>query len=365
MTQIRMRGGGYYSAHTTGPRRVIDRTLPLILEALDALDPASSRTIFAIADFGAADGGTSIGLFRTLLTELRARAPDRPITLTHTDLPYNDFSTLFRLVHGLLPGREHDGLQDFRGVFSFASGTSFHHQIFPDATLSLGFSTNAMHWLSRLPGTLVDHVHVVRASGAVRDAFAAQAEADWEAILLHRSRELVRGGQLVFANFGIDEAGRYRGATSGRNMHETFARHWRALYEDGTITSDELRRATFAQYYRTIAEFRSPFDNPASAVSRAGLVLEHCSTVLTPCPYAARFAEGGQDAVTFARDYVASLRSWSESTFLDALEPGRPQTERQALIDRFYAAYAADVTAAPKDHRRDYVHCFMRVTKVA
>ena len=89
MTQIRMRGGGYYSAHTTGPRRVIDRTLPLILEALDALDPASSRTIFAIADFGAADGGTSIGLFRALLTELRARAPDRPITLTHTDLPYN------------------------------------------------------------------------------------------------------------------------------------------------------------------------------------------------------------------------------------------------------------------------------------
>jgi hypothetical protein len=58
----------------------------------------------------------------TLLSELRFRAPDRPITLTHTDLPYNDFSALLRLVHGLLPGREHDGLQDLRGVFSFASG---------------------------------------------------------------------------------------------------------------------------------------------------------------------------------------------------------------------------------------------------
>jgi hypothetical protein len=68
--------------------------------------------------------------------------------------------------------------------------------------------------------------------------------------------------------------------------------------------------------------------------------------------------------VAFARDYVASLGAWSESTFLDALEPKRSQAERQALIDRFYAAYEADVTAAPKDHRRKAVQCFMRVAKV-
>ena len=111
MTEIRMRGDGYYGPHCSSQGLVIDRALPLILQALDALDPASSGTLFAIADFGAADGGTSIGLLRTLLSELRARAPDRPITLTHTDLPYNDFSALFRLVHGLLPGREHEGLR--------------------------------------------------------------------------------------------------------------------------------------------------------------------------------------------------------------------------------------------------------------
>ena len=182
----------------------------------------------------------------------------------------------------MLPGREHDGLRDFGGVFSFASGTSFHRQIFPDGTLSLGFSATAMHWLSRLPATLVDHVHAVGARGAVRDAFAAQAAADWETILLHRARELVPGGQLVFANLCIDEAGRYAGGSGGHNMFEMFARHWRALYEDGTITSDELHRATFMQYYRTIPELCFPFDDRASAVSRAGLALEYCSTMLTP-----------------------------------------------------------------------------------
>jgi hypothetical protein len=361
MTQVRMRGGGYYSANCGGQGLVIDRALPLILEAIDALDPASSGAVFAIADFGAADGGTSIGMFRALLNELRTRAPDRPITLTYIDLPYNDFSALFRLVHGLLPEREADGLRDFRGVFSFASGTSFYRQIFPDATLSLGFSASAMHWLSRLPATLADHVHAATASGAERDAFAAQAASDWETILLHRARELVPGGQLVFANFCIDEAGRYSGATGGRNLFETLARLWRALHEDGTITSDELSGATFMQYNRTIAEFRAPFDDPASAVSRAGLVLEHCSSVLTPI---GQFIEG-QDAAAFARNCVSSLRAFSESTFLGALDPRRPQTERQAILDRFYAAYEADVTAAPGAYRREAVNCFMRVAKVA
>ena len=126
MPQIRMRAGGHYSAGSPGQRLIIDNTLPLMLEALDAIDPASSDTVFAIADFGAADGGTSIGMLHGLMAELRARAPNRPITLTHTDLPFNDFSTLFRRMHGLLPNREHEGLQDFRSVFSFASGASFY-----------------------------------------------------------------------------------------------------------------------------------------------------------------------------------------------------------------------------------------------
>ena len=70
------------------------------------------------------------------------------------------------------------------------------------------------------------------------------------------------------------------------------------------------------------------------------------------------------DCISAARICVSSLRAFSESTFFDALEPGRPQTERQAIIDRFYASYETDVTAAPKAYRREAVHCFMRMAKV-
>jgi hypothetical protein len=358
---IRMRDAGYYSAHTTGAKLVIDKALPLMLRALDAMD-LSGPAPFAIADFGAADGGTSLALHRAVLTEFRTRAPHRQVTLTHTDLPHNDFSTLFRLVQGLLPGREGLGVP---GVFSFASGTSFHEQVFPDATLALGFSATAMHWLSRLPATIAEDVHAVFATGPVREAFRIQAAADWERILIHRARELVPGGQMVFANFCVDEAGRYLGATGGRNMHERFGAHWRALHAAGAITRDEVARATFAQYYRSVSEFRAPFDAADGAARRAGLVLEECFTEVTPCPYAARFASGEWTAAAFARAYVPTLRSWSESMFAGALDPARDAAERQDIIDRFYAAYEEEVAAAPEGHGMDYVHCFMRVRRAA
>ena len=93
-------------------------------------------------------------------------------------------------------------------------------------------------------------------------------------------------------------------------------------------------------------------------------MLEKAFTRITGCPYAAEFKAKG-DPVAFARSYIPTLRSWSESTFMGALDPSRPAAERMAIVDRFYGAYEADVAAAPKGHGMDYVHCFMTVSKRA
>ncbi len=349
---IRMRDAGYYSANTIGARHVIDSAIPLVQQAVAGMEPGDGA--FTVADYGAADGGTSLGLHRALVEAVRARAPGRQVAITYTDLPHNDFSTLFRQVQG--------GLGDLPGVFAFASGTSFYARILPDASLRLGFSGTAMHWLSRLPGTLDDAVHAVLGTPAERIPFAAQAASDWETILLHRAAELAPGGRLVLANFCQDEAGHYLGFTGQRNMHDTFAKHWRGLRDAGGNTDAEYRAAAFPQFYKTVAEFRAPFDDAASKVREAGLTLLHCETRTTPCPYAARFAIE-RDAAAFAAAYVPTLRSWSENVFLGALSPARPAAERHALVDRFYAAYQADVAAAPEGHAMDYVHCFMLIAK--
>lgn len=341
---------------------MIDATLPLVEEALHGIVSRTSHKPFAIADFGAADGGTSLELMRNVVRILRTACPHRAITLTYTDLPYNDFSSLFRRLHGVLYVADAAPLAQELGLFTFASATSFHRQVFPDETLSFGFSASAMHWLSGKPGLIADHVHAAGATETERALYRKQALADWTAILLARARELVPGGGLVLANLCVDERGRYLGSTAVANLLDTLAQNWRALASANIITEDEYRVGTIQQYYRTVDDFVAPFKDPDSPVSRAGLRLEHVSTMLTPCPFAAQFRQRG-DGSTFARAYVAHFRAWSESTFVSALNRNRTEAERAAIIDQFYRAYEADVAARPEAHWADRVHCVQTIVK--
>jgi len=360
---VQMRGAGYYSQNTIGAKTVIDAAGELVLAALSQMSLAAPASPFALADFGAADGGTSIDLMRRAVSEVRRVAPSRAITLTYTDLPHNDFSSLFRLLHGLIPDRADAPVGQMENVFTFASGTSFYRQVFPSNSLDFGFSATAMHWLSRLPGQISDHVHAVGADEKEKDLFRAQSQADWERILLARAVELKPGGKLVLANFCEDEQGRYLGNTGGINMHDTFAKHWRRVHRERHLSEAEYRAGTFMQFYKRVEDFTAPFAGPGTLVRRAGLTLERVFTRVTECPYAVRFRQEGGDAAAFAASYLPTLRSWSESTFFSALSPDRPIEERRDIIDDFYAGYQADVAANPSGHGMDYVHCFMVISK--
>lgn len=362
MPVIAMRGAGYYSANTVGAKTAIDKLGDLVAAALAKIPLPGPGLPFSIADYGAADGGTSLDLMRGIAAIVRARRAEGDITITYTDLPHNDFSTLFRLTQGLLGDRSAQPLADAPGLYIFGSGTSFYRQIVPDGTVSFGFSATAMHWLSARPCPIADHVHAVGAAAAEKDRFKAQAMADWQTILLHRARELRPGGRLVLANFCIDPQGRYLGNTGGANMFDTFARHWRDLLAAGRITEAEYRAATFQQFYKSVDEFAAPFRDALSPVSQAGLRLDHVATEVTACPYAEAFRDHG-DARRFAADYVPTLRSWSETVFAGALDPARPAAMRAAIVDDFYGAYQAEVARTPEGHAMDYVHCFMEIGK--
>lgn len=126
---------------------------------------------------------------------------------------------------------------------------------------------------------------------------------------------------------------------------------------------------TFPQYYRTVEEFAAPLRDATGPVTAAGLCLETIETGITPCPYDAAFdQEGGADGgdpASFARAYVPTLRSWSESTFLNGLSTGRPVAERRQVIEDFYQAYVDRVTTDPRGHAMDYVHAYMTIAKAA
>jgi SAM dependent carboxyl methyltransferase len=361
-TFMAMKGSGYYSKATAGARDTINRATHLVLEAIERMPIADGQTPLRVADFGAADGGTSVDMWRCALAELRKKAPQRPIEICYTDLPRNDFAQLFRMIHGQTEIVSY--YKQFDNLYVFASGTSFHEAIFPPRSLNLGFSATASHYLSRTPQTISDHVHMVGASGPERDAFIDQGRYDWENMLLARSRELCDGARLCLFNFGIDEAGRYLGSTGGVSMFDTFNLLWSGLVDDGIITSEEYVNTNFPQCYRTIDQFVVPLTDTSNPVYKTGLRLEHIETRVVRCPYARDFEQHG-DAGRFAHAYVPTLRSWSEPTFSAGLSPSRAPSERNNIIDEFYGRYERLVAANPRGHGMDYVHVYLTCALIA
>ncbi|MEM7169885.1 MAG: SAM-dependent methyltransferase [Pseudomonadota bacterium] len=365
---IAMKGEGYYSLATKGAKDVIDGAAPLVESALDAMASEghlqNTQRPFCMADMGCADGGTSLAMVGAALTKVQALVPKRPLTMVYSDQTFNDYNALFRIVHGHTTIESH--LPRIEGLHVFASATSFYQQALPAGSLDLGFSATAMHWLSRKPMDISNHVHATGAQGAELAAFADQGRRDWETILQHRAAELAPGGRLVLVNFCRDEAGRYLGNTSGKNMFSILNDLWVGSMDDGTITSDEYRAMTLPQYYKDLEEFTAPLQNRDNAIAGAGLRLEEAFTRVVPCPFAKEFAEGGgKDPTEFAKSYIPTIRSWNESIFFAGLSPARPREERQEIIDDYYGRYEQLVREAPQQHRMDYVHAYLVIRKEA
>lgn len=351
-----MKGAGYYSRATLGAKHVMDNAAGLILDALDRRPPADDGTPFQMTDMGCADGGTSVDMVGRVLEEVRRLCPSRPIQMTYTDLPKNDFSALFQMLHGLTDTQSY--AEKIADLYIAASATSFHRQIVPAGTLDLGHSATASHYITEIPAEIEDHLHMVRATGATRAKYEAKGAQDWENFLVMRAQELKPGGFLALFNFGIDPQGRWLGHTGGVSMFDRFNAHWQAMATEGAITPEEYRRTNFPQVYRTVEQFTAPLTQPGP-VRDAGLVLEHVETRVVPCPFAQAFATGAYDsAQSFAAAYIPTLRSWSEPVFAAGLA-GRDPARRAALVDEFYGRYQAEVAADPQGHGMDYVHCYL------
>jgi len=359
---ITMSEGGLYSLATIGAKDVIDLSTPRVLEALNQVTSQGqykSQGQWCFSDMGCADGGTSLSLWRAVCKQC-AEESDQQIQIVYADQARNDFNALVRIVHGLT---EFDAyLPEYDQVRILESGASFYSSILPNCTLHLGYSATAMHWLSRKPIDISNHVHMVGASGSELDAFRVQAQQDWSTILLKRAEELRPGGRLVLVNFCIDEQGRYLGATGGVNMFENFNQNWQDMLDDGLITLVEYQSMTLPQYYNTVEEFSAPLLDQHSDVYRAGLRLQDIETQIVQCPFAADYAKHG-DAKRFAKAYVPTIRSWNESIFMASLSTERSAEQKREIIETFYGKYQAQVEAEPELHGMGYVHAYMTIEK--
>jgi len=359
---IAMLGDGFYSAVSLGPKAVIDNCYSLVFDALEKIDSSAQRPL-TIADFGSADGGTSLELIGSVVRSLRKQFSDRSVSVVYTDLPGADFGTLFRHV-----GNEVDGksgyLHNLDDVHVFCSGVSFYKQILPTGSLDLAFSASAMHYLSRMPAIINNHVHAVGASEHERGEYRAVALADWNLMLLQRSRELAPHGRLVMANFCIDKQGHYLGNTGGENLFDNYNTIWSQMRDQLLITDGEYRNTAFQQFYKSIEDTLRPFSDESSEVYRSGLVLESQLTHTVSCPFRLSYEQGSLSKSAFASQFINTHRSWTETTFRAGLLESRSASEKQMILDELYRRFEEKVLETPQGHGKDLVHLYLVAKKL-
>lgn len=337
-------GAGYFTSKFSISEESIKFISPRVIESVKSI-PVKVGDTFTIADYGCADGGTSMPLMYACVRELRSLyGNELQVHINYEDKPDNDFKSLFYFLQGSLPAPT-SYLTDFPDVYVSATGTNFYDQCFPSGFVNFGFCFFAAQWLSQKPCNLTKAVlHCLSEVPDERNEFGKQAEKDLERFLLMRARELSRGGRLALIapvsevdyNNSTNIAKRtnfVRNTSSLSPLYSAMYKVWEGMAKDNIITKE----MTLPGYFRTQEELTKPFMSDDSPVRKAGLTLVSVEIKEFPLPEKKLLLETG-DAKIAARFMTEQTRAWSNSMFLSTLDgqPYSPEQKKDILNQYFY-----------------------------
>ncbi|HVG50280.1 MAG TPA: hypothetical protein VM867_01460 [Xanthobacteraceae bacterium] len=336
-----MVGGGYYDSNSSFQADVAASGDALLKHAVDALAlPADGKV--TVADYGCSEGRNSMRSLNTALSLLAARGVSSASVL-HNDLPTNDWNVLSKNLTG-----SDSYLRHFPGAYALFAPRAFFGQVTSPSTITLGTSGSAAHWLSRQPPDLDMPTSLDRSDAppVEREKILKQAADDWLAFLTARAEELQPGGVLLVQMLGADgrvDPVRVSSAGLLKLMNECALQ----LIDDGEVPREIYARYCFPVVPRTVEEASVPVLGPLAD----RLELLHCGLVPIPSPYETALEKTG-DVATFAKDYTAFTRAFSESSLREGVfQYGKSGAD--VLADRFYELMRAALEARPNDYPFD------------
>jgi len=332
-----MEGHGAYNRGSRVQAAGLSPALPLLAEAAACVPLADGPEPIVIADYGASEGKNSLAPMRAAIAALRPRVgAERAISVIHTDQPSNDFASLFEAVSG-----PEGYLAGDPAAFALAVGRSFYEQILPAASVTLGWSSWAVQWLSRVPGPIPDHVQAAYSRDpATRALYAAQAAKDWRQFLLHRGHELRPGGRLVIITMALDEEGEF----GYRPLLEATNAALRDMVADGSVRDDEALRMAIPTIARSRADFTAPF---VANGRFAGLAVETLEIFHGEDRLWAEFVRS-RDARAFGAGWASFMRASVAPTLAAELDGGHDDPRAFSFIDRMESGVARRMEAAPE-----------------
>ena len=335
-----MEGGGAYNRHAAQQAAGGASVLPLLEQAARSVLLDATDQPIVIADYGSSQGKNSLRPMKAAIETLRERVPvDRAISVVHTDLPGNDFSTLFRILE-----TDPESYLDVRdNVFASAIGRSFYEKLFPSSSVTLGWSAYAILWPSRVPAYIPGHFYSTRSSGKILEAFNRQGEQDWRVFLWHRATELKYGGRLVILVPARDIDGLHGTESLQDHGNDVLSE----MVADGFLKSAERERMVLTAHPKSLADLLTPFGGSGSY---EGLTVEYCDVAPGPDPVWDAFQDHGSPQ-KLAAQHAAFFRITFGPTLASALETNSENNRVAAFYDRLERGITERVANDPVETR--------------
>ena len=93
-------GAGYFTSKFSISEESIKYISPVVLESIKSIAVNSGKA-FTIADYGCADGGTSMPLMYACVKELRSlHGNELEVHINYEDRPENDYNSIFYFLQG-------------------------------------------------------------------------------------------------------------------------------------------------------------------------------------------------------------------------------------------------------------------------
>lgn len=311
--------------------------LPWFESAARAVDLPALPVPIVIADYGASQGHNSFGPMAAAIRALRERtAPEQAISVVHTDLPGNDFSALFQA----LASDPQSYLRADPFTFASAVGRSFYEQLLPAGSVTLGWSSWAVQWLSRTPAAIPDHVQVAcSGDAAVKEQYLGQAAEDWRMFLHQRGRELHSGGRLIILTMGLTDQGDF----GYRPVLASLYGALQSLVDAGFLKAEELRRMAIPTVGRSKSQLMAPFQDGRFE----GLEIEQAEVFLELDEIWERYERDGA-ARAFAARWAGFCRASVLPTLALALDGASSEGRRTDFLDRVEQGMASILAEKPE-----------------
>lgn len=314
------------------------RGVALLRLAAATVDLPEHALPVVIGDYGCSSGRNSLLPIGAAVSELRQRT-DQPIGVVHTDLADNDFSELFATLW-----QDPASYTSAAGVFPVAIGRSFYDRLLPAGSVTLGWSSWAVAWLSRPPAPVPDHVHVSYSADArARASYARRAARDWQDFLTARAAELRPGGRLVVVVPAADGDG-------GPGYRPLFDAAWAALtglVREGLIDGDEAARMGMPHVGRSAADLTAPFGPDGEF---EGLRIERLDAFTGTDEFFAEYQSHG-DATAYGDAWAAVFAAGAFPSLATGLADGPEDPRADEVLRRLRDEVSARLAVSPRSMR--------------